>query len=322
MHRTPFCDNSFDTHFTYAIIGIIMDRLDVLRTFVAVADRASFAEAARRMHISPTAASRAIATLEQSLGAVLLRRTTRSVRLTEEGAAYLQHCRAALGELDDAALALRGDTAAPSGMLVLTAPVSFGRRHILPIVAGLLQKHPALRVELTMIDRIVRLVDEGVDVAVRIGDLSDSSLHALKIAEVRRVIVASPAYLNAHGTPKSVAALHDHTLISFTEIDRSQEWRFGSNGKTAIRIEPQLTLNTADAAIAAAVNGLGIVRLLSYQVIDAVAAGDLVTLFEDLAPPPIPVHLVYQASRRTSANVRALIEAARAYFSDLDLASK
>jgi DNA-binding transcriptional LysR family regulator len=320
MHQLRFRDNSFNAHFTYAIIGIIMDRLDVLRTFVAVADRASFAEAARRMHISPTAASRAIAMLEQSLGAVLLRRTTRSVRLTEEGAAYLQHCRAALGELDDAALALRGDTAAPSGMLVLTAPVSFGRRHILPIVAGLLQKHPALRVELTMIDRIVRLVDEGVDVAVRIGDLSDSSLHALKIAEVRRVIVASPAYLKARGLPRTVSALHGHTLLSFTEIDRSQEWRFGPNGKTAIRIEPQLTLNTADAAIAAAVAGLGIVRLLSYQVIDAVAAGELVTLFDDLAPPPIPVHLIYQASRRRSINVRALIEAARAYFSDLDLA--
>jgi DNA-binding transcriptional LysR family regulator len=321
MHQLRFRDNSLNAHFTYAIIGIIMDRLDVLRTFVAVADRASFAEAARRMHISPTAASRAIAMLEQSLGAVLLRRTTRSVRLTEEGAAYLQHCRAALGELDDAALALRGDTAAPSGMLVLTAPVSFGRRHILPIVAGLLQKHPALRVELTMIDRIVRLVDEGVDVAVRIGDLSDSSLHALKIAEVRRVIVASPAYLKARGLPRTVSALHGHTLLSFTEIDRSQEWRFGPNGKTAIRVEPQLTLNTADAAIAAAVAGLGIVRLLSYQVIDAVAAGELVTLFDDLAPPPIPVHLVYQASRRTSTNVRVLIEAARAYFSDLDLAA-
>jgi DNA-binding transcriptional LysR family regulator len=320
MHQPQFRDNSFCAHFTHADIGIIMDRLDMLRTFVAVADRASFAEAARHMHISPTAASRAVATLEQSLSATLLRRTTRSVRLTEEGAAYLQHCRAALGELDDAALALRGDTAAPSGMLVLTAPVSFGRRHILPIVTELLRKHAGLRVELTMIDRVVRLVDEGVDVAVRIGDLSDSSLHALKVAEVRRVLVASPAYLKARGTPKSVAALHDHTLLSFTEIDRSQEWRFGSNGKTAIRIEPQLTLNTADAAIAAAVNGLGIVRLLSYQVIDAVAAGTLVTLFDDLAPPPIPVHLVYQASRRTSINVRALIEAARAYFSDLDFA--
>ena len=297
-----------------------MDRLDTLRTFVAVADHASFAEAARRLRISPTAASRAVAVLERSLGAVLLRRTTRSVRITEEGAAYLHHCRAALDELDGAALALRGATAAPSGMLVLTAPVSFGQRHILPIVAELLRKHPALRVDLTLIDRVVRLVDEGVDVALRIGNLSDSSLHALRVAEVRRVLVASPSYLEARGAPGTISALHNHTLISFTELDRSQEWRFGMNGKTAIRIQPQLTLNTPDAAIAAAVAGLGIVRLLSYQVIEAVAAGKLVTLFDEVAPPPIPIHLVYQASRRASVNVRALIEAAREYFSDLDLA--
>ncbi len=296
-----------------------MDQLHMLRTFVAVADRASFAEAARRLRISPTAASRAVAALEASLGAVLLRRTTRSVRLTEEGAAYLQHCRVALSELDDAALALSGDKATPSGTLVLTAPVTFGRLHILPIVNTLLQTNPGLKVELTLVDRIVRLVDEGIDVAVRIGDLSDSRLHALKVAEVRRVLVASPSYLAAHGTPMNVPALHDHTLLSFTEIDHMYEWRFGPSGKVAIRIEPKLTLNTADAAVAAAINGLGIVRLLSYQTIDAVASGQLVTLFDDLALPPTPVHLVYQASRRASINVRAFIDTARAYFSGLDL---
>ena len=296
-----------------------MDRLDMLRTFVAVADRGSFAEAARRMRISPTAASRAVATLEESLGAVLLRRTTRSVRLTEEGAAYLQHCRAALGELDDAALALLGDTATPSGTLVLTAPVTFGQLHILPIVTTLLRANPGLKVELTLTDRVVRLVDEGVDVAVRIGDLSDSGLDALKVAEVRRVLVASPAYLALHGSPANVPALHDHALLSFTEIDRAQEWRFEPSGKIAIRIAPRLMVNTADAAVRGAINGLGIVRLLSYQTLDAVAAGTLVTVFDNLAPPPIPVHLVYQASRRASVNVRALIDCARAYFSGLDL---
>lgn len=291
----------------------------MLRTFIAVADRASFAEAARRMRISPTAASRAVATLEESLGTVLLRRTTRSVRVTEEGAAYLQHCRAALAELDDAALALRGDRATPSGTLVLTAPVTFGRLYILPIVTNLLRANPGLKVEVTLIDRTVRLVDEGVDVAIRIGDLSDSELHALKVAEVRRVLVASPAYLAANGTPASVPALHDHALLSFTELDRAREWRFGPSGKTAIRIEPRLTLNTADAAVRAAIDGLGIVRLLSYQALDAVNSGTLVTVFDELAPPPIPVHLVYQANRRASINVRAMIDAARLYFSGLDL---
>jgi len=153
-----------------------MDRLEMLRTFVAVADHASFAEAARRLRVSPTAASRAVAALELSLGTPLLRRTTRSVRLTDEGAAYLERCRAALIELDDAALALQGAGALPGGSLVVTAPVTFGRLHILPIATGLLRDHPRLDVELTLIDRVVRLVDEGIDVAVRIGDLSDSSL--------------------------------------------------------------------------------------------------------------------------------------------------
>ena len=296
-----------------------MDRLDMLRTFVAVADQVSFAEAARRLRISPTAASRAIAALEQSLGTALLRRTTRSVRLTDEGAAYLERCRAALADLDDAALALRGAGATPGGTLVITAPVTFGRLHILPIATALLREHPALKIELTLIDRVVRLVDEGIDVAVRIGDLSDSSLHAFKVAEVRRVVVASPAYLAAHGTPASITALHDHALIAFTELDRGHEWRFGPTGKLAIRIEPRLAANTADAAIAAAIEGVGIARVLSYQAMDAIGSGSLVTLLDGFAPPAVPVHLVYQASRRASVNVRAFIDAARARFEQRDL---
>jgi DNA-binding transcriptional LysR family regulator len=296
-----------------------MDRLEMLRTFVAVADHASFAEAARRLRVSSTAASRAVAALEQSLGTALLRRTTRSVRLTDEGATYLERCRAALTDLDDAALALRGAGALPGGNLVVTAPVTFGRIHILPIATGLLRHHPRLDVELTLIDRVVRLVDEGIDLAVRIGDLSDSSLHALKVAEVRRVLVASPGYLAARGMPANVPALHGHSLISFTEIDRAHEWRFGATGKTAIRIEPRLTVNTADAAIMAAADGVGIARVLSYQALEAVASGRLVTLLDAFSPPPSPVHLVYQANRRASVNVRAFIDAARAHFTGLNL---
>jgi DNA-binding transcriptional LysR family regulator len=319
MSSTPFCDNPFNRNFTIADIGTIMDRLEELRTFVAVADQASFAEAARRMRISPTAASRAVASLEASLGATLLQRTTRSVRLTEDGAAYLEHCRAALAELDDAALALRGDGATPGGTLVITAPVAFGRLHILPVAVRLLRTHGAIKVELTLIDRVVRLVDEGIDVAVRIGDLSDSSLHALKITEVRRVLVASPGYLALRGSPANVPALHDHALISFAELDRALEWRFGPGGKPAIRIEPRLIVNTADAVIAAAMDGMGIARVLSYQAIEAIAAGKLVTLLDDMSPPPIPVHLVYQANRRASVNVRAFIDAAREHFGELRL---
>lgn len=299
-----------------------MDRLEMLRTFVAVADNASFAEAARRLRVSPTAASRAVAALEEALGTSLLRRTTRSVRLTDEGAVYLERCRAALTDLDDAALALRGVGAVPGGNLVVTAPVTFGRLHILPIATSLLRHHPGLNVELTLVDRVVRLVEEGIDVAVRIGDLSDSSLHALKIAEVRRVLVASPGYLESRGMPSNVPALHGHSLISFTEIDRAHEWRFGSTGKTAVRIEPRLTVNTADAAIAAAVDDVGIARVLSYQALDAIASGKLVTLLDAFSPPPSPVHLVYQANRRASVNVRAFIDAARSHFTGLNLTGR
>lgn len=296
-----------------------MDRLEMLRTFVAVAERASFAEAARRLRISPTAASRAVAVLEESLGTVLLRRTTRSVRLTEAGAVYLDRCRLALAELDDAALMLRGEGATPGGTMLVAAPVAFGRLHVLPIVTALLREHPALNVELTLVDRVVRLVDEGIDVAVRIGALSDSALHALKVAEVRGMLVASKNYLARHGTPTTIAALRDHALISFTEIDRAQEWRFGTGTKALIRIDPRLTVNTADAAIAAAVDGLGIARVLSYQARDAIAAGQLVSLPDPFVQQPAPVHLVFQANRRASVNVRAFIDLARDHFGSLDL---
>ena len=291
-----------------------MDRLDMLRTFIAVAERASFVEAARRLRISPTAASRAVAALEASLGAVLLHRTTRTVRLTDEGAAYLERCRGALAELEDAALALRGDGAQPGGPLVVTAPVVFGRLHILPIVSALLRTHPALSVELTLIDRVVRMVDEGVDVAVRIGELADSALLASKVGEVRRVLVASLGYWTERGRPADITALHDHQLISFGEIDRADEWRFGPQGKSAIRIHPRLRVNSADAAIAAAIDGVGIARVLSYQAAAAIAEGKLASVLDDRSPPALPVHLVCRPNRRASSNVRVFLAEAQSYF--------
>ena len=296
-----------------------MDQFGMIRTFVAVADKGSFVEAARQQRVSPTAASRSVAMLEKTLGSSLLSRTTRSVKLTEAGALYLERCRTILADLDDAALALRGDGATPGGTLVITAPVTFGQLHILPIVTRLLQEFPALKVQITFIDRVVRIVEEGIDIAVRIGDLVDSSFHALKIAEVRRVLVASPAYLAKYGTPANVAALHQHALISFTELERAREWRFGPAGEPAIRIEPRLTVNTADAAIAAAEADAGITRVLSYQALAAITTGHVVTLLDRYAPGPVPVHLVYQANRRASVNVRAFVEAARISFTGVDL---
>lgn len=292
-----------------------MDRLDSLRTFIAVADKGSFTEAARSLNVSGTAATRAVSSLEAALGVTLFMRTTRSVRLTEEGAAYLERCRAALADLDDAAEMLRGRTSEPRGTLVVTAPVVFGRLHILPVVTQLLARFPALDVRLMLIDRVVRLAEEGIDVTVHIADLSDSALHALRVAEVRRVLTASPDYLAKHGEPRSATELHEHVLISFDQLaGANSEWRFGATGKPAIRIAPRLTVNSADAAIAAARAGLGIVRTLSYQVAEDIAAGRLKPVLVDLEPPPVPVNLVFQGSRRSSPNVRTFLDTAKLHF--------
>lgn len=294
-----------------------MDRLDSLRTFIAVADKGSFTEVARSLNVSGTAATRGVAALEAALGVTLFMRTTRSVRLTEDGAAYLERCRAALADLDDAAEMLRGRTSEPRGTLVVTAPVVFGRLHILPVVTQLLGRFPALDVRLMLIDRVVRLAEEGIDVAVRIADLSDSALHALRVAEVRRVLTASPDYLAQHGEPKSATELHEHVLISFDQLaGANSEWRFGATGKPTIRIAPRLTVNSADPAIAAARAGLGIVRTLSYQVAEDVAAGRLRPVLAELEPPPVPVNLVFQASRRSSPNVRTFLDTAKLHFAN------
>ena len=291
-----------------------MDRLDQLRTFAAVADRASFAEAARSLGISPTAASRGVASLEESLGVALLRRTTRSVALTPEGAAYLERCRRALDELNDAARSIRGDRAEPRGLLIVTAPILFGRMHILPIVIRLLNAHPALDVRLALTDRYVRLVDEGVDIAVRVGELGDSSLHAVHIVEVRRTLVASPAYLAARGAPTDAAGLRSHDLITFDIFAPNGEWRFGPDLKTVVRCEPRLMTDSVEAAIDAAIDGAGIARTLNYQTDPHVVAGRLRYLLPDLNPPPLPVNLVYQANRLSSPNVRTFLEEARRTF--------
>lgn len=292
-----------------------MDRLAALRTFVEVAQRGSFSEAARRLHVSATAASRAIADLEAALGVLLLRRTTRSVVLTPEGTAYLDRCRAALDELDDAERSLRGENAAPRGKLTITSSELFGRLHILPIVARLLAAHAGLSVELILTQRIVKMAEEGIDIAVRIADLSDSALHAVRAADVHRVLVASPGYLAARGTPAEPAHLHAHDLIMYDNFAPNGEWRFGPASKVAVRIEPRLTTNMVAAAIDYAREGGGITRALCYQVASDVAAGRLAYVLPDWTPPAVPVNLVFQANRRGSPNVRAFIDAAKAYFS-------
>ena len=289
-----------------------MDRLRSLRIFVLVADHQSFAEAARRLHISPTQASRSVAELEARLGVSLLRRTTRSVGLTPEGADYLERSRRVLDDLDDADRSMRGEGAEPRGTLRIAAPLVFGSMHILPIVAGLLQQHQHLSVELSLADRIVRLVEEGIDIALRIAVLPDSALHAIRLTEVRRVLVASPDYLSRRGAPLKISDLHQHDLIAF-DLPQGHEWRFAS-GRPSIRFRPRLLTNSVEATVSAVVAGLGITRVFSYQVQEHVAAGRLCYLLEEFEPSPAPVSLVFHARSRSHPNVSAFIEATQNYF--------
>ena len=279
--------------------------------FVAVARSGSFAEAARRTRLSPSVATRAVAQLEDRLGVELLSRTTRSVRLTELGAAHLDRCIRIIEELDDAERALRGDTGALRGEMVVAAPVVFGRLHVLPIVVALMRQHAGLSVRLMLSDRNAHVAEEGIDIAVRIGALADSSLIAVRLGSVGQVVVASPQYLAERPAPERLADLKNHSLIVFEGLGQTNEWRFPNE---AVRIRPRLSVTTADCAIAAAETGLGITRTLSYQVDEAQRAGRLVPLLTEFAPPDVPVSALYQPSRRTTANVAAFLAEARAYF--------
>ncbi len=290
-----------------------MDRIDAMRTFVAVAARGSFAEAARHLRLAPSAVTRGVSQLEEELGLTLFNRTTRSVRLTDRGRIHLESCRQILEDFDAATRRARGEDAAPRGLLAIAAPLLFGRLHVLPVVTGLLAEHPALDVRLILSDRNVHLIEDGFDVAVRIGDLADSSLVAARLGAVCRAAVASPAYIAARGAPATPDDLGAHDLIAFDNLETGSEWHFGADSRPA-RVHPRLSVNSADAAIAAAIAGAGITRTLSYQVRDAVAAGQLALVLTDFTPPPVPVSAVLPANRHGAPNVAAFVAAARAHF--------
>jgi DNA-binding transcriptional LysR family regulator len=296
-----------------------MDRLEAMRTFVAVAKLGSFAEAARKLRRSPSIVTRAIAQLEDELGLTLLLRTTRSLRLTEGGEVYLENCQQILADVDSAERRARGEDAEPRGHLKIAAPIVFGRLHVLPVIYALLRTYRGLSIQLNLSDRNVHLVDEGIDAAVRIGALSDSSLIAVKLAEVSRVVVASPAYLKNRGIPKSPGELADHDLIAFEGVGLVDDWRFDPHQKP-MQLEPRLTVNSADTAIAAAEAGVGITRPLSYQVESSVHAGRLTPILQRFAPPASPVNIIYPLRRIPSANVAVFVKAARTYFKTNPLA--
>lgn len=289
-----------------------MDRFEALTAFVAVADQRSFAAAARALATSPPAITRAIASLERHLGVRLFHRSTRAVSLTDDGAAFLDRARRILIDLREAEQIVMGGRSQPRGQLYLTAPVMFGKLHVLPVLSALLARHEGLSARMMLIDRNVRIVEEGIDVAVRIGTLADSALRVVAIGSVHQTIVASPSYLAKHGVPASPSDLKSHRCIVGNGVRVGSTWPFGLKGEMVVEVAPRLTVNAVDATIAAAEAGLGLANLLSYQTADAIAAGRLVRVLADNAPPPMPVSLLFEGSRAAMPAVRLFIEAMRA----------
>lgn len=289
-----------------------MDRLDAMQAFVMTVDRGSLSSAARALSRSPASITRAIASLEERVGIPLLRRTTRSLKLTESGERYLAVARRVLADLAEAEKSATSALEAPRGMLTVTAPVLFGTRHVLPAVDAFLEAHREVRARLLLLDRVVNIVDEGIDVAVRIAHLPDSSLVATQLGSVRRVVCASPGYLARHGRPSDPSELASHRCIGFTATTASDTWTFAagpSGGRSrSVRVHPVLTVNTAEAAIASARGGHGIACVLSYQVTEAVRAGELVPVLSRFEPEPLPVHLVFTVGSTSSAKVRAFVD--------------
>ncbi len=295
-----------------------MDRVHELEVFVAVADAGSFAKAAGRLRLSPPAVTRAISALEERLGARVFHRTTRSLTITEVGQHFLASARRILTDLDVAEREAVGAAAAPQGHLTITAPVTFGRAELAPVVCDFLRQHPRVTASLLLVDRVVNLVEEGVDVAVRIGPLPDSNLIAKRVGSVQRWLVASPTYLKRRGTPTSPAELKGHAIIAFSGLTPTREWRFGVAPHMAgVTLSPTLEVNDALTAIEAAERGHGITVALSYMVRERVAAGRLVPVLADLATAPRPVHLLYPQVRVVARKVRAFVDFAAPHLSEV-----
>ncbi|RZT36347.1 LysR family transcriptional regulator [Cupriavidus agavae] len=288
-----------------------MDRLQAMKTFVAVVDSGGFTPAARQLDMSLSVVSRVVTELEAHLGVRLLTRTTRVVRPTATGVAYYENCRRILGDIDDAELAAAGAHEAPRGRLSITASVLFGRRYVTPLVVEYLLRYPEVDVDCLLIDRVVNFIDEGIDVGVRIGPLPNSSLQAIQVGQVRRVVCAAPSYLARHGAPAAPERLADHTVIQATGASTVPEWRFQHNGDPfAVRLHPRMTTTTNDSAIAAAVAGLGLAGVLSYQVADELRDGRLQVVLEDFEQPPLPIHVIHREGRHAMHRVRAFIDLA------------
>jgi DNA-binding transcriptional LysR family regulator len=286
-----------------------MDRFHVMAVYVAVAEEESFAGGARRLGMSPPAVTRAVASLEKRLGVKLLTRTTRFVRATDAGLRYMEHARRIIAEADEADEAVAGVNAAPRGQLSVTAPVLFGRMFVTPSIVEYLRHFPDMSISAVFVDRVVNLLEEGMDVGVRIGELPDSSMKAIGVGHVRRVVCAAPDYLKANGVPRTPADLAKHTIVAARPVSPSVDWKF-VNGKkaTSVKLTPRLTVTTNETAIVAAVQGFGVTRLLSYQIAAFLASGQLKAVLTDYEPPSLPIHVLHSEGRQGSAKVITFVD--------------
>jgi DNA-binding transcriptional LysR family regulator len=288
-----------------------MDQLRAMRTFVRIVDSGSLTAAAEALGVSAPAVVRTLAALERSVGVRLLNRTTRRSSVSDEGREYYERCRRVLSEVEEADAALSRRRVEPKGRLRLTAPVMYGRMHVAPIVAEYLAKYPGVKVELLLLDRIVDLVEEGIDAGIRIAQLPESSLVATRVGETRRVLCASPAYLKGAGALDKPADLAHHRCIFFTGLAGNNEWTFGARPPVRVALSPVLRTNQFDVAIEAVLRGLGCGQFLCYQVEHLVAARKLKRILGAFEPPPLDVHIVYPHARLLSPNVRAFVDLAK-----------
>jgi DNA-binding transcriptional LysR family regulator len=280
-----------------------------MTVYVAVAEEQGFAAGARRLGMSPPAVTRAVAALEERLGVKLLDRTTRHVRVTEAGQRYLDDARRIIAEVDEADDAVAGINAAPRGHLTVTAPVLFGRLYVVPGIVDYLQRYPAMDVSTVFVDRVTNLLEEGIDVGVRIGELPDSSMRAVPVGRVRRMIIASPSYIAQHGAPRTPQELERHTIVGSSGSSVPPDWRFQHGGSTqSLRLKPRLGVNNNDSAIEAVRSGFGIARLLSYQAAALLDAGELVEVLQDYATPAVPIHIIHRDSRQGSTRIRSFVD--------------
>ncbi|MGM8227273.1 LysR family transcriptional regulator [Cellvibrio sp. ARAG 10.3] len=286
-----------------------VDRFQEMQVFVAVAEEESFAAAARRLDTSAASVTRAVAALEARLGIMLLSRTTRRVYVSEAGQRYLDDCRRILAELTEAEESAAGSYAIARGQLTMTAPVLFGELYVTPLMVDYLNEHPQVSIKALMLDRVVNMLDEGVDVAVRIGHLPDSGLYAARVGSVRRVVCAAPAFLERQGRPEHPDQLRDQSAVVIASSPLLARWQFKTDtGPIAFLPPSRLVVTANQAAISAAVAGWGYTCVLSYQVARQVAKGELEIVLHEYELPPLPIHVVYHGGAKISARVRTFVD--------------